>query len=136
MTQPKDPTSPAAYAGFYEQIIESMTSAVIAVDLNGMVVTANSAACAHLGVSSDTLREGVHLGDVAAAQPLNDVFLEMQRTGETVSRREIVLSDAKGRRIIGLTTSLLKGPEAFNGAAFLFTDLTRVRELELEKREQ
>jgi PAS domain S-box-containing protein len=114
-----------------EQIIESMTSGVIAVDANGCVITANEAGRKFLGADAGELRPGRPLDELASAEPLVLVFHEVATSRKPISRREMVFHINGGeRREIGLSVSLLQGREAFNGAILLFTDLTDWRRIE------
>lgn len=111
------------------QIIDSLTSGVLAVDATGHILTSNPAAENHL--RSGSLQPGTALAAIPAAQPLADIFAEVQATGVPVSRREVIIASGDGQEIeIGLSANLLDGPDAFNGVIFLFTDMTERRSLE------
>lgn len=128
-TQKMPETVPAGY-GVFEQILASLTSGVIAVDGEGTVLTVNPASCAHLGISPDTLHPGTRLDALAGAGPFHEILSEMKAKQQPISRRELIIEDKEGPRIIGMTASLLQGLQTFNGAVFLFVDLTEVRALE------
>jgi PAS domain S-box-containing protein len=131
MTDAKDPEAwLAKERGLFEQILASLTSGVIAVDGEGVVLTVNPAACTQLGIAQTTLRPGVPLVDITGAGPFLEALAEMKETCQPISRRELIFEENGGRRTIGMTASLLHGPQAFNGAVFLFVDLTEVRALE------
>ncbi|HOS01714.1 MAG TPA: ATP-binding protein [Candidatus Hydrogenedentes bacterium] len=116
---------------YYQQIIDGLSSGVIALDRNGMVLCANPSACTHLHTTQESLRPGARFEDLPLAGPLVDIVREIADTHEPVSRRELVLTLESGeKKEIGLSASLLKGPEAFNGVVFLFTDMTERRALE------
>jgi len=116
---------------YYEQIVESLTSGVIALDKDGVVVAANRAACKHLAVPEGSLRKGLCLDDLELPQPFIDVMREVMSTHKPVSRREVVLPEPDGaKKEIGLSGSLLEGPHDFNGVIFLFVDMTERRTLE------
>jgi len=121
---------PSDAMAYYEQIIASLTSGVIAVDRDGKVITVNAAACAHLGIPASQLHPGVQFDTLEGVQQFADVIREMRETPHAVSRREIALETSGMPKIIGMTASRLKGPELFNGVAFLFIDLSEVRKLE------
>ena len=127
---PAGPDSVYEAAGYYGQIISSLTSGVIAVDRDGIVMTANPAACAHLDIQPDELRPGMPFAAVPGIGRFVEVMHEMRATHQPVFRREIVLDGPEGQKIIGMTASLLEGSQAFNGVAFLFTELTEIRQLE------
>lgn len=117
----------------YEQIIECLSSGVIAVDAAGAIITANHAAAQFLGIPGSELLAGARLLDVAAALPLSELFREIATTREPVTRSEVSVIHPDGTtREIGLSASLLEGGEAFRGVIFLFTDLTERRRMERE----
>jgi signal transduction histidine kinase len=113
----------------HAQIVASLNSGVIAVDARGGILTANDAAGRHLGMDTDGLRPGAPLADFEALQPLQAAFEEIRDTQQPLLRREITVETAGQPRVLGMTVSTLQGAEPFNGAIFLFTDLTEVRRL-------
>ena len=115
----------------YEQIVNSLTSGVIAFDGNGVVIMVNQTAREHLGVAEDQLRKGMRLDDLLLIKPFVEVVQSVMTTHQAVSRREIVLTHPDGaKHEIGFSVSLLAGPHAFNGAVVLFVDMTERRVLE------
>ena len=116
---------------YYEQIINGLSSGVIALDRNGLVICANPSACTHLHTTMKSLRPGAVFEDLPLAGPLVDIVREVAETRRSVSRRELVITLPNGaKKDIGLSASLLEGPEEFNGVVFLFTDMTERRVLE------
>jgi len=115
---------------FHAQIVASLSSGVVAVDHEGVILTANAAAARQVGLGPGELRPGLRFDEMPGLERFAEVFREMMSTGHPITRREMVVEGPGGRRVIGLTASLLQGPVSSCGAAFLFTDLTRVRELE------
>lgn len=123
------PAHPAA--ALYEQIIDSLSSGVIAFDCDGVVVMVNRAAREHLGATEEQLRKGMRLEDLLLVKPFVEALHGVMDAHQPVSRREIVLPQADGsKREIGFSASMLEGPRAFNGAVFLFVDMTERRTLE------
>lgn len=114
----------------HEQIIASLTSGVIAVDPGGIMFLVNAAAAQQLDLSPEELQPGMRFDDVQGLELFGEILREMKASGQPVSRRELTVEGPSGHRIIGVTASLLAGSETFNGATFLFADLTHVRELE------
>ena len=113
------------------QLTDSLTSGVIALDAEGLVIHANQAARQYLGAEGRKLQPGVHLADLPTGAPLAEVFAEVSSNRGPVSRRELELNLADGtEREIGLSASLLQGPDDFNGVVLLFTDLTEQRRLQ------
>jgi len=115
----------------YEQIVESLASGVIAFDRDGVVIVANSAACKHLGVTRRTLKRGVRIAELEAPQPFLDMLSTVLKGRQPLARQEILVPQPDGsNKEIGLSASLLKGPDRFNGAVVLFVDMTERRTLE------
>lgn len=115
----------------HEQIVSSMTSGVLAVDADGVILTTNDAAARHLDVPANRLAPGGRLEalpDIAA--PLLRLLEELRTRHQAVSRREVTIATSEGNKVLGVTASPLQGPVSFNGAIFLFIDLTELRRLE------
>ncbi|MBI5093062.1 MAG: PAS domain-containing protein [Candidatus Hydrogenedentes bacterium] len=111
-----------------EQALASLTSGVIAMDADGVVLYANNAATLFLGMR---LPVGTRLSDLPAVSPLLEVVREIMDSRSPVSRREVHIVTLDGaRKEIGLSASLLEGPSDFNGVILLFTDMTERRALE------
>jgi len=112
------------------QIIASLTSGVLALDKNGRIVTTNPAASKHLGVDEQCLRPGSRLDALSGVGPFVEVVERVMSERQPLSRHEIVLPQENGRKVIGLSASLLEDAGDFAGVIFLFVDLTEVRDLE------
>jgi len=125
----RGPSSPSSSGN--QQIIDSLSSGIIALDANQKIAAANDAARAYLGARENELRVGDRLDRLPTAAPLAAVLSEVVDTQSPVSRREVTIQLPDGRpRELGLSASLLQGPQPFNGVIFLFTDLTERRRLE------
>lgn len=121
----------SSHPAIYEQIVSSLSSGVLAVDAQGLVITANHAASVHLNVSPEFLAPGERLDAIPdASLPLMRLMDEMRDHLETVSRREVSVTAAEGTTVLGITASPLRGEEEFNGVIFLFLDITELRRLE------
>lgn len=121
----------SSHSSIYEQIVSSLSSGVLAVDAEGLVITANHAASIHLNVSPDFLAPGRRLDAIPdASLPLMRLMEELRGNLETVSRREVAVTNAEGTTILGITASPLQGEQEFNGVIFLFLDITELRRLE------
>lgn len=113
------------------QIIQGLASGVIAVDGAGRVITVNAAACDHLNIGPDDLHAGADFKTVAGLEPFAAILEELARTGQGITRREVFVGQGPvARKEIGVSASLLEGPEPNNGAIFLFTDMTERRKIE------
>jgi PAS domain S-box-containing protein len=113
---------------FYEQIVNSLGSGVIALDLDGKIIMANPVAAAYLGVDSSALAPGTALTGVPNAEPLAEVLSQVTESGESISRHEVTLALPNGVvKQIGLSASV-HTEEELHGIIVLFTDMTeRVR---------
>jgi two-component system, NtrC family, sensor histidine kinase AtoS len=114
----------------YKQVLESLTSGVIAVDLTGRILASNPPAASLLDTEPESLAPGQSLRALSEPGGFLDIIDEMRHTGEPVMRREILREQGNHRQYIGVTASMLENAGEFQGAIFLFSDLTHVRELE------
>ena len=115
----------------YEQIVESLASGVIAFDRDGVVIVANRAACKHLGVTRRKLVRGAPIVELDLPQPFLDMLSTVLKGRKPLARQELLVPQPDGsNKEIGLSASLLKGPDPFNGAVVLFVDMTERRTLE------
>lgn len=115
-----------------QRILASIESGVAAVGAKGRVTLFNRAAEILAGVSAEELRgkPADHLPGVLAR------LLEAAAAGGASSHVEIALPDAAGQMIpLMCSTSPLVGPQGRPlGAVAVFSDLSRLKELEQEKR--
>lgn len=114
-------------ANFYEQIFSSFHTGVIVVNRDDTVVVANPAACFHLGIPESNLRPGVRFDSLEGAEAFAEVLHELKKTRKPVLRREIILEQNGRKQIVGASASMLQGAEKYNGAIFVFTNLTVTR---------
>ncbi|GMW01016.1 MAG: hypothetical protein AMXMBFR84_21530 [Candidatus Hydrogenedentota bacterium] len=115
---------------FYQQIVESLPSGVVTVDRAGRILSANGVAKAILA-NGHPVAEGLRLADLAGSEELISIFEEMREDKLPRSRIELTLTNGRGeKQDLGLSASLLRGPDLFNGVIFLFTDMTERRRLE------
>jgi signal transduction histidine kinase len=108
------------------EIIASLTAGAVVVGLEGNVTTLNPAGRRILQVP-----DAASYAPSPCEQPLHDVIAECLKTGIAVVRRGVTLPDV-GRGVhLGITVSPLFGAEGeLDGAICLFTDLTKVKDLE------
>ncbi|HNR30942.1 MAG TPA: ATP-binding protein [Candidatus Hydrogenedentes bacterium] len=115
----------------YLQVIESLSSGVLAVDDDGIILIANPAACGQLHVPPTRLRVGERLVTDNGLEPLGEVLREIAEGDAPITRRELHITTADGeRKVIGLSASPLGGEVERKGTILLFVDLTEVRRLE------
>lgn len=111
-------------------LTRSLTSGLIALDPEGRVVEVNQVAREILGVSGDTIGQSIAnaFGESDFTRLLEQAFTERR----ALSRIET----AVGPQIVGVTTvPLVNDDGALLGMLALFTDLTRIHDLESRVRE-
>lgn len=113
-----------------EQILFSLSSGALALDAEGKIVLVNPAAQSHLGAEDSDLIVGTSLAHLHLLAPFKELVEEIDRTGDTVSRRELVITVKEEERVLGVTASRLFSDGVPSGTVFLFSDLTRIRALE------
>jgi len=110
-------------------ILQSLSSGVIALDSAGRVITANSAARGHLNLPPESLPDGVDFHSIEGAAQFQEIIEEVRHTGGAISRREVTIQTPQGRKVIGVSASPIQGEIGYNGVIFLFVDLTEVQAL-------
>ncbi len=116
-----------------QRILGTIESGVVAVGARGRITLFNRAAEALAGVAGDTLR-GQPAGHLPV--PLARLLEATAADGESRSQVELALPNAAGQLIplMCSTSPLVGGPGTRPGAVAVFTDLSRLKELEGEKR--
>ena len=116
---------------YTSNIIESMTSGLVALDADGHVATVNASARAILGLGSETV-EGADVDDVVRVEPAAD-RREVDRvlTGEReVLEAETRVVGKEGPVPVALSASSLKDEEGKRaGTVLLFQDLREIEDL-------
>lgn len=112
----------------YAQVVEGLSSGVLAADAEGRVTACNPAARQFLRLTDPV---GIHLADAAELRQFLTVFDELRERQTPVVRREFLLHHGgDGPREIGVSATPLDGAGGFTGVIFLFTDMTERRALE------
>jgi PAS domain S-box-containing protein len=115
-----------------QRILATIESGVAAVGAKGRITLFNRAAETLAGISAEELRgkPAAHLPGALAR------LLESAAAGGSSSQVEIALPDAAGQMVpLMCSTSPLVGPRGIPlGAVAVFSDLSRLKELEQEKR--
>ena len=120
--------NPDAPAGLTQQILEELSSGVLAVSREGTILASNSAASKHLGA---TLAPGTQLDALGLSGPFVGVVMELLAQPTAVQRREVLIETDSGEtREIGLSASPFSGDGTTKGVILLFTDMTERRVLE------
>lgn len=120
-----------SHTRYYEQILDSLSSGVIALDQYGVILARNPAACDHLGVPESVLRVGMNIGELSLPHPFLEILSHAVAEKRVLTRQELVITQPDGtKKEIGLSSSALEGDDDYNGAVFLFVDMTERRKLE------
>jgi signal transduction histidine kinase len=115
-----------------EEIIASLSSGLLVVDLNGQIRIINPAGRRMLSLADNAPLEDFRR---VLGLPLPDVIDECLSTKAAVARRTVRLDSADEPIYLGVTVSpLFDEVGGLNGAICLFTDLTAVRGLEEQLR--
>lgn len=116
-----------------ENILKTMESGVIAVGAGGTVTLSNPAALRMTGLAEDRLH-GASLDRLpkALAGPLSTTL----RTGAPVLQVETTLRDSAGQvaPVVCSTSPLRSAEGTMHGAVVVWSDLSRLKELEVQKR--
>ncbi len=118
---------------YVANIVATMDSGVVAIAANGKVTLFNPAAERITGLSAETVRTGPVNGlSLAIADPLQATLTDGQPRIQT----EVIIPDAAGRYTpVSCSTYALRDRLGnVLGAVCEFSDLTRLKELEAEKR--
>jgi PAS domain S-box-containing protein len=118
--------------GYTDNILASLTTGIVTVDLEGRVVTLNPAAELMTGFFSGEVA-GRYCTEVFAHTPeLSDLLMETLANHTAVPGMSLTLRKRNGRGLpVELSVSPLRGSEGKElGVIGLFRDLTRVRQLE------
>ena len=112
-------------------ILNNMSSGILVVDTDGLVVTMNPAAEEILGVSKeDVLLKDVRESLGGGAQGLTDVLIEALDDEKGKYRHEIMVTSGERHTPLGTSVSLLRDPDGSKrGVISVFQDLTEVVEM-------
>ena len=116
----------------HRDIVQSMSSGLLTVDLDGTVLFANRSACEILGLERDIPANH----SLAALLPIPESHLFGGESPNSIDRPELVHVRPDGETIhLGYTTSVLNGSEGEpSGRIILFQDLTRLKVMEAHVR--
>jgi len=108
----------------YENILQSLTSGVITLNLDGKIISANRTGLEILGIKSEDKILGKDLSHFMSGLHLEDLVSK--------KREQMLYSAPDGRKVtLGFSTSDLKDTEEkTQGYIIIFQDLTEVKELE------
>ncbi|MBU1355564.1 MAG: PAS domain S-box protein [Candidatus Edwardsbacteria bacterium] len=119
------------YKEYNDNIMASVNSGVIVVDVGGVVTTFNKGASDIFHIVSHAVI-GKKLNEHPRFKPINDLLIRTMETGENVHRNEIGVTSFSDKEVaVGISTSLLHSQTArTNGAIAIFSDLTKTKSLE------
>lgn len=114
-----------------DQIINGLTSGVLAIGPRDEILAANEAASRHLSLPPDALMQGTSVSSIESMAPLLDMVRTVAATRQPIVRQEVMFRPNRNElRELGLSIALLEGPADYNGVIILFTDMTERRKLE------
>ncbi|MCD6505306.1 response regulator [Candidatus Poribacteria bacterium] len=118
---------------FLKDLLDNLTSGVIAIDVEGRILIFNSYAQKLTGYDPDQIlgQNISKLGDEFSSMVMRSLGMD-----EPQKRVEVRLTSAKGDEIpIGMNISILKNPSGEKiGAAMIFADLSHVQRIEAKRR--
>lgn len=116
---------------YNDNIMASVNSGVIVVDVNGVVTTFNRGAIDIFHVISAAVI-GKNINEFPRFKSIGDLLHRTMETGKSVHRNEMTITTFSDKQItIGISTSLLHSQTArTNGAIAIFSDLTKTKSLE------
>jgi PAS domain S-box-containing protein len=117
---------------YIENIVATIKSGVVAITSSGQVAMFNRAAERLTGLAADAVKgQSVGILEPCLSEPL----LASVADGEARTNPEVELGGPQGVRPVMCTTSPLRDPDGVVlGAVAVFSDLTPLKELEIEKR--
>jgi PAS domain S-box-containing protein len=119
------------YKEYSENIMASINSGVIVVNVDGTVTTFNRGASDIFHLIAAAVM-GKPLNEFPRFKTISDLLQRTMETGKSVHRNEMTITTFSDKQItIGISTSLLHTQTArTNGAIAIFSDLTRTKSLE------
>lgn len=116
----------------YQTILNSLSSAMITVDVNGRIISANIPALRILGYDNDKNITGKHIDEILPANGSVNPFIESIKKKKPLKRKEFTVINKKGEKLyLGITTSLIEDAKYdFTGVVGLMTDLTKIKNMQ------
>ncbi|MFH0778405.1 MAG: ATP-binding protein, partial [Candidatus Eisenbacteria bacterium] len=114
-----------------QNILESLNTAVLVVDVDGIVTTFNAEATRITGLPKDALI-GKPLPEKGTLAAFHSLLHRVTTEGSTCARGELTVPTPGGRTLpVGISTAVLRDPQFQpRGAIAIFKDLTELRDLE------
>lgn len=117
--------------GYSDYLLGGISSGVISLDQEGRVITFNQSATLILEMTD--IKLGLHINDFLGPEhPLTNLFEESMKSRHKIERREIRLTIKDDQeKLIGVSISPFgDSQDNFLGVTAIFSDITRVRDLE------
>ncbi|OGH63110.1 MAG: hypothetical protein A3G34_14710 [Candidatus Lindowbacteria bacterium RIFCSPLOWO2_12_FULL_62_27] len=119
---------------YNENILISLTSGLLAVDLDGRVTTLNPSGLSILNMAAPDIL-GRQLSEVPRLDSFARLLSDTISTGQDRRNIELELNFGEHRQILGVSASpILADQDRVIGALGIFTDLTPIKTLELQVR--
>jgi two-component system sensor histidine kinase PilS (NtrC family) len=112
-------------------ILRAIRSGILTVDADGMLLYANPAASALLGIPLDTRLGAPVLDEIAIRAPeLADVLVRAASLGQRTTRAEGTIVNGGESRRIGVTTTATEGADPLGAGTAIFSDITDSKRVE------
>ena len=119
------------YKEYNENVMASISSGVIVVDMNRVVTTFNTEAMNILLIVGSAVI-GKRLNEFSKLTPIDELLRSTMETGDNLFRQEMTVKlDNRQEKVISISTSLLHAQTTrVNGAIAVFSDLSKTKSLE------
>ncbi len=116
---------------YFEKIINSVSSGVIAVREDGVITTINPEAARVLRLSKEEA-EGINIKNIEGFNKFWERMAQVMASGKTVKRDEVLIMVEKNKTIpVGFSISPITGVEhRFSGCVVILKDLSEIKALE------
>ena len=116
---------------YFEKIINSVSSGVIAVREDGVITTINPEAARVLRLSKEEA-EGINIKNIEGFNKFWERMAQVMASGKTVKRDEVLIMVEKNKTIpVGFSISPITGTEhRFSGCVVILKDLSEIKALE------
>lgn len=119
-----------------QAILDSLSTGVVVIDGADYVLYSNPAGRRILGLGAYSANQDVQ-ELLRVDQPMGEAVRQLKRNENSETRTEIELSTSDSRRPIGLSISQMVGVDGeTRGYIVLFSDLTKIKEVERSERER
>ena len=110
---------------YNENILKSLNSGIIVIDMKGFITTVNPEAVKILGLKSNGT-VGLSFLEVKKFQPFQDILITILGDGKKSGIHEVSLNNGK---TLNMTFSILKESDKEKGATVVFQDITDLKKM-------